>query len=118
MSIYKIFMKLMSKHLLFHLVLPLIVGVAVEIFIAWYRDPSHFALREYLISKERVGFYLGIMVTYLCIAGWFVHKDAAPPWDNTLTATLDRTLKDAISFFATCTIPMEKWFDPYTQQYF
>src|SRR5206468_8974160 len=26
-------------------------------------------------------------------------------------------LRDAVSFFATCTIPLERWFDPDTQKY-
>jgi hypothetical protein len=45
----------MSRHLLYHLVLPLIFGVFFEILISWYRDPAHFELREYLVSGERLG---------------------------------------------------------------
>jgi hypothetical protein len=118
MSIIRIIWKLMSRHLLPHLVIPLMVGIAVEMGIAYYRTPDHFEFRDYLFSGERVGFYLGIFVTYLVIAVPLLHKEAKPPWDNTLTEQLDHVLKDATGVFATCTIPMKQWFDPYIQQYF
>jgi hypothetical protein len=118
MSILRILWKLMSKHLLYHLVLPLIFGLTVEAVIAWRRDPSSFELLEYLFSTERIGLYAGILIAYLGIALLLVQKEAKPPWDNTLTEQLDQVLKGATGFFATCTIPMKQWFDPYTQQYF
>ncbi|MDX6576826.1 MAG: hypothetical protein QOE96_2779 [Blastocatellia bacterium] len=119
--IYKIFLKLMSRHLWFHLLVPLIVGVGVEILIAWapwHQPPSGISLHEYLISPERIGLYAGIFVTYLLIAGWLVNKEAKPRMTRATLTILDDTLKDATTFFATCTIPLRGWFEPYTQQYF
>ena len=118
MFILRVLWKLMSRHLLYHLVLPLIFGVFFEILISWCRDPAHFELREYLASGERLGLYGGVLFAYLGIALWLVRKETKPPWDYTLTDELGRTLKGATSFFATCTIPLKGWFDPYTQQYF
>ena len=121
MGIYKIFLKLMSRRLLSHLIAPLIFGVGFEILIAWgiaWYHGSTISLREYLISPERFGLYGGILVTYLIIAGVNVHREARSPWQKEETERLDRTLKDATSFFATCTIPLKEWFEPYMQQYF
>lgn len=118
MSIIRIFWKLMSKHLLFHLVIPLIVGLCVEAYIARRHNPSSFELLGYLFSNERFGLYAGIFLTYVVLALWLVNDEARPPWDNTLTEQLDEVLKGATGLFATCTIPMKQWFDPYVQQYF
>lgn len=121
MDIYKIFLKLMSRHLWFHLLVPLIVGIGVEILIAWRHDTNlaqPFSFREYLIAPERVGLYAGIVITYLLIAGWFVKKEAKPRMTLATLTTLDDTLSKATTFFATCTIPLKGWFEPYTQQYF
>src|SRR5687767_10485011 len=102
-------MKLMSRHLIVHLFVPLLAGVGFEILIAWvvawYRGLP-ISLDQYLISPERFGLYGGFVVTYLIIAGWFVYKEAKPPWRKAVTQKLDDSLKDAASFFATCTIPL------------
>jgi hypothetical protein len=121
MDIYKIFLKLMSRHLWFHLLVPLIVGIGVEILIAsapWHQPPSTVSIREYLIAPERIGLYAGIFITYLLIAGWFAKKEAKPRMTPATLKTLDDTLGKATTFFATCTIPLKGWFEPYTQQYF
>lgn len=121
MSIYQIFMKLMSRHLLSHLIAPLILGVVMETGIAWGRAWYHGApisILDYLISWERLGLYAGVFASYLGIAAYFVNKEAVDPWQKTETLKLDRTLQDATNFFATCTIPLKDWFEPYTQQYF
>lgn len=120
-SIFAILMKLMSKHLWLHLVLPLIVGLTVEMIINLIRslyNGQQFHPLEYLISWERFGAYAGILAAYLLIAGLLVNNEAKPPWRKVVPDMLDQSLKDATSFFATCTIPLKGWFDPYTQQYF
>ncbi len=115
MRIYKIFMKLMSKHLKFHLALPLGVGIVVEALIAWRQHPSANSVSS--LALAGAGSYVAIFLTFLFSAGYLIQKEAKPPWDNILTETLDEVLSDATSVFATCTIPLEEWFHPYTQQY-
>lgn len=115
MRIYKIFMKLMSKHLVFHLLLPLAVGFVFEAFIAFYGHPFRDGLRHLALAGGTS--YLPIFLTFLVSAGWLIQNEAKPPWDNILTETLDEVLSDATDVFATCTIPLKEWFHPYTQQY-
>ena len=117
MSIYEIFMKLMSRHLLSHLIAPLVLGVIVEIVFASIHQGSIVNFRDYLISWERFGLYAGILVSYLLIAGWFVNREATEPWRRSETDKVEDTLKDATDFFATCTIPLKSWFEPNVQQY-
>ena len=112
MRIYKIFMKLMSKHLVFHLLIPLGLGVAVETSIAWREAPDANPLIN-LGDFAHGGPYIAILVTFLFSAGWLIQKEARPPWDNILTETLDEVLSDATDIFATCTIPLEDWFPLY-----
>lgn len=110
----------MSRHLFYHLVVPLIVGLSVETLIAWapWHEHSSFSFLKYWGTWERGGFYISLLLTYLCIAGWLVNQEAKPPWRRVFPRMLDDALEDATSFIATCTIPLKGWFDPYTQLYF
>ena len=120
MSYWKVFLKLMSRHWKSHLGFPLIVGVVVEPMIGFLflKDRT---LGDYIVSRE--GFIshisiIGIIITYLCVAVWYIHKDAKTPWTNKSGEQLNEVLTGATSFFATCTIPLEQWFHPDTQKYF
>lgn len=120
-SIFKTIMKLMSRQLVLHLLIPLIGGVGFEILVSWliamYRGlPFH--LSEHLLSPQVAILYGGILITYLAIAALYVHREAKEPWEQSETKKLDRTLEHATSFFATCTIPLKDWFEPHMQQYF
>lgn len=120
-SIFGILMKLMSRHLWLHLVVPLAGGLTAEIGIALIRsiyNHQQFHPWQYVISWERFGLYAGVLLTYLIVAGCLVNVEAKPPWRKVVPDMLDQSLKDPTNFFATCTIPLKGWFDPYTQQYF
>ncbi len=113
----------MSRHWRSHLVAPLLVGIVFESLNAWAalrgRPVSEFG--AYLISPQGLISHLGILsliITFLCVAVWYVHQDAKPPWTNEVGTQLDELLNGATSFFATCTIPLADWFHPDTQRYF
>src|SRR5262245_60930401 len=112
----------MSKHWRSHLGAPLLVGIVFESFNAWaaLRGRPFSEFGAYVISPQGLVAHLGIaslIITFLCIAVWYVHQDAKPPWTSQVGTQLDELLDDAISFFATCTIPLEDWFHPDTQGY-
>jgi sarcosine oxidase len=123
MSYWKVFLKLMSKHWRSHLGWPVFVGIVVETVIGWValKDRSFNGLREYVLSPEGLMTHMSIfslIITFLSVTVYLVHKDAKRPWTNDATRQLDQLFRGAKSFFATCTIPLEDWFHPNIQRYF
>ena len=119
MSIYRILVRLLSKHLIYHLIVPLLVGIAIEILIAQHssgHEERHVV--DYLLSKERLGLYGGILATYALISGYLLRKETLLQMGKGHIATLTDSLKDATGFFATSTIPLREWFEPNVQEYF
>lgn len=122
MSIYRIILKLFGRHLVYHLLIPLIAGLSVELLIFRFAGggelPDMGSVVDYLFSSERLGLYGGIVATYLLIAGYRLRKETMLQMGKGQIATLDDALKNATSFFATSTIRLREWFEPNVQEYF
>jgi hypothetical protein len=122
MSIYRIILKLAGRHLVYHLVIPLIAGFTVELvvyrFVSGGEFPDWESVVAYIFSKEHLGLYGGVIATYLLIAGYRLRKETMLQMGKGQIATLTDSLKDAQSFFATSTIRLREWFDPDVQEYF
>jgi hypothetical protein len=123
MGYWKVFIKLMSKHWFSHLGVPLMVGIIVEISNGWaaLRGRPISEVGAHLVSRQGVISHIGIgslIITFLFVAVWRVHKDTKSGWTNESGEQLNEVLKGVTSFFATCTIPLEQWFHADTQKYF
>jgi hypothetical protein len=114
--LWKILARILTKHLWFHLVLPLIVGlifhaVAVHFIrkIPWSQSLSD------LWSSESLLFVVGLLLTYTIIMYVQIRKETSARISGTDLAVLDSLMKDSASYFATSTIRMKEWFDPISQ---
>ncbi|HLN98924.1 MAG TPA: hypothetical protein VK208_10720 [Pyrinomonadaceae bacterium] len=117
---WKVVAKLVTRHWKSHLAFPFIVALVVEPLYGSFalKDQS---IGQFMFSRE--GFIshasiLSIIVTYLVAAFWYVHTETKASWTDISGEQLKVTLRDSVSFFATCTIPLENWFDPDIQKYF
>lgn len=116
---WKVFGKLISTHWKSHLLFPFIVALFVEPALGW-ASLKHQSVGEFIFSREGIVSHLSIVsiiVTYIGVAFWDVHKHTKASWTNVSGEQLKVALEGAIDFFATCTIPLEQWFDPDTQKY-
>lgn len=116
---WKVFGKLMSTNWKSHLAFPFIVALLIEPISGWLslKDQS---VGQFIFSREGLVSHvsiISIIITYLGIAVLYVQKETKASWSDVSGEQLKDTLKDATSFFATCTIPLEQWFDPDTQKY-
>jgi len=116
---WKVFGKLISTHWRSHLLFPFIVALLVEPGWGWaslkYQSVGAFIFsREGLVSHLSIA---SIIVTYIGVALWDIHKHTKASWTNVSGEQLKVALEDVVDFFATCTIPLEQWFEPDTQKY-
>lgn len=121
MDYWRIFVRLMSQDWKSHLVFPFLVAIIVEPALGFILLKDGTSVGQYIISREGLishGSIAGIIITYLCVAVWSIHKNAKAGWTNKSGAQLNEILSGAKSFFATCTIPLQDWFHSDTQKYF
>jgi hypothetical protein len=119
MSFGKVVAKLVTKHWKSHLAIPFLVALLVEP--AWgslfLKDQS---LEQFIFSREGIISHVSIVsivLTYLVAALWYLQTGTKASWTDVSGEKLRDTLRDAVEFSATCTIPLEQWFDPDTQKY-
>src|SRR5262249_43553460 len=108
---WKVFGKLISTHWRSHLLFPFIVALLVEPGWGWaslkYQSVGAFIFsREGLVSHLSIA---SIIVTYIGVALWDIHKHTKASWTNVSGEQLKVALEDVVDFFATCTIPLEQW---------
>lgn len=112
--------RIAQRHLVQHLLFPLIVGMLVEATIArWQHTGNGWrGFMPYLLSYERAGLILGIVMTYLLLMYYFIKKDTDIGMKRIGMAELEAALDHATEFFAIGTIRLREWFEPVTQAYF
>ena len=116
---WRVFAKLVTTHWKSHLATPFIIALLVEP--VWggvsLKDQS---LPQFIFSREGLVSHLSILtiiVTYLVITVLSVQKETKASWTDVSGEQLREALRNAVSFFATCTIPLEQWYEPDTQTY-
>lgn len=101
-----------------HLILPLLIGIAVEIISTrlWQQlSPEGKEPR----APIRLAFLIaGIIITYVLIMSWALYKETAQQFEMLQLDVLHEALQGAKTYFAVSTIPLKEWFDPYMQVYF
>ena len=105
----------MSRHLVWHLIVPLIVGLGVEIFFVYIYGNFH-EWSEFV--KEKSSLIIGVIATYVAISAFFIHRETSNQIERSQLDDLTESLTSAKSFFATNTLSLKEWFEPSTQIYF
>lgn len=113
--IYRVFRVLMSRHLAVHLVVPLMVGLGLELAVIVIHGnfPGWFEF-----AKEKATLISGVVAAYLCISTFLVYKETNRHVERSQLKDLEKVLPSAKSLFATCALSLRDWFEPSTQVYF
>lgn len=128
-SVYRVIRKIFTKHMLVHLFIPLLVGLIFEVSLDYQRGHFHEGQHEAngigfalgiigQILSDKIVLILGIIVTYLVISFIFLYKETRTQIQRSQLADLNESLEQAESFFATCTLSLQEFFEPSTQLYF
>jgi len=116
--IYRVIRRIFRRHALFHLFIPLIVGVSVEVLYTFLFDrPEWQNLTSHLLSGPRIALYVGIVLAYLVVIGILIRKETQIGLRQLDLHVLADNLKDAQSLFAIGTMKFDEWFDPIVQVY-
>ena len=116
---YVILIRILRRHVLFHLVIPLAAGVLVEALYTRARD--HIAwnnLPREMLSGRHIALYLGVAAAYLTVIGLLVRRETNIGLRRIELHDLAAKLRGAKSLFAVAPTPLGEWFDPAAQVYF
>jgi hypothetical protein len=113
--IYRVFRVLMSRHLMIHLIVPLIIGLGLELAVIEYHAnfPGWWEL-----AKEKVTLIVGVVAAYLLISTFLVYKETNRQVERSQLDELEKVLPSANAIFATCALRLKDWFEPSIQVYF
>lgn len=111
---YAILARILRKHVLFHLIIPLAVGVLVELV---YIVREHGQPRE-LLSANHIALYAGVFVAYFVVTGLLIRSETDIGIRRIELNDLAGKLRGAKSLFTVAPTPLEEWFDPAAQGYF
>ena len=117
--IWKILFRIFRRHVTYHLLIPLFVGVCVDLLLkaSMRHARSTSGVKEYTLSFEWLGLVGGIFAAYFVIMYFVVNEETTARIDLGGQAILSGSLKGAVSYFAVNTIGVREWFGPAMQEY-
>ncbi|HEX7957083.1 MAG TPA: hypothetical protein VF508_09080 [Pyrinomonadaceae bacterium] len=117
---WKILARIFRRHITYHLLIPLVVGVCVD-FLAMLVTHSWphvlVEMQTHLLSAEGLGLIGGIFAAYFVIMYFVVKEETTARIDSAGQAILSGCLQGAASYFAVNVIGIREWFGPATQEY-
>jgi len=107
MSLWRILVNKLTRHSLYHLFIPLAVGLIAE------------QLSDKLFGgvTRWIGFFSGVFLSYAVIMYFLIKKDTRNRIDEGALAKLQDTLNCAKNYYGLSIIPLAEWFDPTIQVY-
>lgn len=120
MNIWTALRRILAKHFLYHMVIPLAFGVMADVFLAspiaalaeWLHIQYVIPVARYVVPV------LAVMGTYLIVMLLIITRETATPFEIANFTTVEQLIKNATSYFAVCAIPMREWFEPGAFKYF
>jgi|GEM_PF-5110336 len=111
---FRVFRKIIQRHLKYHLLIPLVVGLLIEYGAEKLTDHYHGDFWKVVGLLAPV---LGILVTYLVVM-YFVFKSETNIGIKRITSTkLEEALTNATGFLGLGAIELKEWFEPSPQVY-
>ncbi|MDX6447070.1 MAG: hypothetical protein QOH71_4144 [Blastocatellia bacterium] len=107
MSLWRILINKLTRHSLYHLFIPLAVGLIIE----RLSDPLFGGDTRWL------GFFSGVFLSYAVIMYFLIKKETRNRIDEGALARLQDTLDHAQNYYGLSIIPLAEWFDPTIQVY-
>jgi len=115
---YRILRRILRKHALYHLLIPLFAGLLVEAGYTYLFDNAEWQnLFIHLGSGPRIALYLGIVLAYLIVVGILIRQETKIGLRQLDFNVLAANLRDAKDLFAVGTMRFDEWFDPIVQVY-
>lgn len=116
--LFRILARILRRHALYHLLIPLAVGVGIEAFYSVVFGGSQWsALPSELLSTPRIVLYVGIFLAYLVVITILIRTDTNIGLEQLRLNVLQEKLQGAKSIFAVGTMRFDEWFDPAVQVY-
>src|SRR5262245_24210815 len=117
MIILRIIFSRLKKHLLYHLIIPLIGGISVE-----YVD-HRFVSEESAIAALFGGIFwfrtlvliLGVAISWVLVMLLLINHETKRRITRRNLMKLEKRLNSATSYFGVSIIPLEDWFEPGSQ---
>lgn len=110
---FRIIRKILQRHFKEHLLIPLIVGLAIE-FGAEFLERKYHGVFTYI---RPVAPLLGVMGAYLVIMYFIFKRETEVGFKRIRSITLVEALKGAKGYFAVGAIDLKEWFEPSPQVY-
>lgn len=110
----RVIRKVFQRHLMYHLIFPLVVGLAIEY------GTDHLAERyhgTFWIGLSLLAPILGIVLTYLAVMFFVFRSETAIGLRRIGSNKLEDALKEASGFFGIAAIDLREWFEPSPQVY-
>jgi len=115
---YRFLRRVLRKHALFHLVIPLIAGILVEgLYTHVVELKSWSMLPQELLRPHDIALYVGVVLAYFVVIGILIQSETNIGLRHLRVAPLEQKLDTTHSLFAVATTPFEEWFDPAMQVY-
>jgi hypothetical protein len=115
---YRFLRRILRRHAFFHLLVPLVAGVAVEAlyyhcfdYVAWPDIPTN------LGQAHAIALYAGIVLAYFVVIGILIRTETSIGIEHLHLRELEKKLSEATGLFAIATTPFDEWFDPGMQVY-
>ncbi len=114
----RILARILRRHALFHLLIPLLVGVSVEaLYSLTVESVALSALPSTLLSLHRIVLYIGIFVAYMVVIGILIQQETNISLEQLHRNVLADRLQGTKGVFAIGTMRFDEWFDPAVQTY-
>jgi hypothetical protein len=114
----RIIRKIFARHLTLHFIVPIIVGLIVESWIAWWRCTENCKpWIDYLFNLERLVLIVVAFAVYLVVMFVILWIETNKGMRRLGLGVLEEVLQDATGYFSVATIKLREWFEPSTQVY-
>jgi len=110
---FRVIRKIIQRHFKSHLLIPLVVGLAIE-FGSEFLEHRYQGFFSWILPFAPV---LGVVAAYLVVASLVFHRDTQVGIEQIKSLKLEKALKNATGFFGVGAIRLREWFEPSPQVY-
>jgi hypothetical protein len=110
----RVIRKIFQRHLMYHLVFPLVVGLVIEYGTDRLAETYH---GPFWTGVSLFAPLIGIVLTYLAVMFFVFRSETAIGLHRIGSNKLEDALRDATGFFGIAAIDLREWFEPSPQVY-
>lgn len=111
---FRVLRKIFQRHLKYHLLIPLFVGLVIEYGTHWLTEHRHGVFWTWLNLLAPL---MGILAAYLVVMYFVIRSETDIGLRRIRSTKLEQALKDATGFLGIGAIDLREWFEPSPQVY-